>query len=77
MFTLMKYTKRGEGGKETLKQKSLKEQSIKYGENIERYFITISCSKCEFSIEGPKLNAETYTLFSLMALMKIQYLSKL
>lgn len=64
--------------KETLKKKkSLNKHSIKYGENVERYFITRGCNKCEFSIEWSKLNTETYTVYSLMELMKIQFLSKL
>ena len=59
------------------KKKSLNKHSIKYGENVERYFITRGCSKCEFSIEWPKLNTETYTIYSLMELMKIHFLSEL
>ena len=59
------------------KKKSLNKHSIKYGENVERYFITRGCNKCEFSIKWPKLNTETYTVYSLMELMKIQFLSKL
>lgn len=63
--------------KKTLKKKSLNKPSIKYGENVERYFITVRCSKGEFSIEWPKLNTETYIIFSLMDPVKIQFLSRL